>query len=118
LGLAWAFFIDAISFLFIIGALLNLPDPPATQTVKKAVWQSIIEGIQYVRNDVPLRSLMLLATGMNFCLAGPVTAGLAYVTKTRFDSLAAQGVVFSAIAARPVRSISGNSRLHRNNPGA
>ena len=99
LGLAWAFFIDAISFLFIIGALLKLPDPPATQAVKKAVWRSIIEGIQYVRSDVPLRSLMLLATGMNFCLAGPVTVGLAYVTKTKFDSPAALGIVFSAVAA-------------------
>ena len=99
LGLAWAFFIDAISFLFIIGALLKLPDPPAAPTSKKAMWQSIIEGIQYVRNDVPLRSLMLLATGMNFCLAGPVTVGLAYVTKTKFGSPAALGIVFSAVAA-------------------
>ena len=99
LGLAWAFFIDAISFLFIIGALLKLPDPPAAPTSKKAMWQSIMEGIQYVSKDVPLRSLMLLATGMNFCLAGPVTVGLAYVTKTRFDSPAALGIVFSAVAA-------------------
>src|SRR5205807_1449549 len=72
---------------------------PAAPTSKKAMWQSIIEGIQYVRNDVPLRSLMLLATGMNFCLAGPVTVGLAYVTKTKFDSPAALGIVFSAVAA-------------------
>src|SRR5437879_13319206 len=28
LGVAWAFFVDAISFLFIIGALSKLPDPP------------------------------------------------------------------------------------------
>src|SRR5262249_37210843 len=27
-GIAWAFFIDAISFLFIIAALWRLPDPP------------------------------------------------------------------------------------------
>src|SRR5438105_10282000 len=99
LGIAWAFFIDAISFLFIIGALLKLPDPPAAPTSKKAMWQSIMEGNQYVTKDVPLRSLMLLATGMNFCLAGPVTVGLAYLTKTRFDSPAALGIVFSAVAA-------------------
>src|SRR5262249_18564151 len=99
LGLASAFFIDAISFLFVIGALLQLPHPPLAQGVKKAVWHSIMEGIGYVVKDVPLRSLMLLATGMNFCLAGPVTVGLAYVTKTTFGSAAALGIVLSAVAA-------------------
>ena len=99
LGLAWAFFIDAISFLFVIAALLTLPDPPKAQTAKKAVWHSILEGINYVRKDVPLRSLMLLAMGMNFCLGGPIGVGLAFVTKTRFGSPAALGSVLSAFAA-------------------
>jgi MFS family permease len=93
------FFIDAISFLFVIGALLQLPDPPLAQAAKKALWRSIMEGIGYVVKDVPLRSLMLLAAGMNFCLAGPVTVGLAYVSKTTFGSAAALGIVLSAIAA-------------------
>ena len=99
LGLCWAFFIDAISFLFVIGALLQLPDPPLAPAAKKAVWHSIKEGIRYVLKDVPLRSLMLLAAGMNFCLAGPVTIGLAYVTQTTFGSAAALGIALSAVAA-------------------
>ncbi len=99
LGLAWAFFIDAISFLFVIAALVTLPDPPKTQAAKKAVWHSILEGIDYVRKDVPLRSLMLLAMGMNFCLGGPIAVGLAFVTKIRFGSPAALGIVLSAFAA-------------------
>ena len=99
LGVAWAFLVDAISFLFIIGALWKLPDPPKSQTGRKAVWHSIAEGIDYVGNDVPLRSLMLLATLMNFCIAGPVSIGLAYLTKTRFGSPAIFGMVISAVAA-------------------
>ncbi len=99
LGLAWAFFIDAVSFLFVIGALLQLPDPPRAPAGKKAVWHLILEGIRYVVQDVPLRALMLLATGMNFCLAGPVTVGLAYVTNTKLGSAAALGIVLSALAA-------------------
>jgi MFS family permease len=63
------------------------------------VWHSIAEGIAYVGNDVPLRSLMLLATIMNFCIAGPVSIGLAYLTKTRFGSPAIFGIVISAVAA-------------------
>src|SRR2546429_9903557 len=57
LGVAWAFFADAISFLFIIGALWKLPDPPKSQTARKAMLHSIVEGIAYVGKDVPLRSL-------------------------------------------------------------
>ena len=32
LGVAWAFFVDAISFLFIIGALWKLPDPQVSES--------------------------------------------------------------------------------------
>jgi len=99
LGVAWTFFLDAISFLFIIGALWKLPDSPKSQAPRKAMWHSIAEGIAYVRKDVPLRSLMLLATILNFCVAGPVSIGLAYLTKTRFGSPAAYGIVISAVAA-------------------
>jgi MFS family permease len=99
LGVAWAFFVDAISFLFIIGALWKLPDPPKSQTARKAMLPSIVEGIAYVGKDVPLRSLMLLVTILNFSIAGPVSIGLAYLTKTRFGSPAAYGMVISAVAA-------------------
>jgi len=99
LGVAWAFFVDAISFLFILGALWKLPDPPKSQTARKAMWHSIVEGIACVGKDVPLRSLMLLVTILNFCIAGPVSIGLAYLTKTRFGSPAAYGIVISAVAA-------------------
>jgi MFS family permease len=99
LGVAWAFFVDAISFLFIISALWKLPDPPKSQTAGKALLHSIVEGIGYVGKDVPLRSLMLLVAILNFCIAGPVSIGLAYLTKTRFGSPAEYGIVISAVAA-------------------
>lgn len=98
LGVAWAFFLDAVSFLFIIGALWRLPDPPKTPS-RKAMWHSIAEGISYVVKDVPLRSLMLLATIMNFCISGPVAVGLAYFTKTRLGSPAVYGTLLSSLAA-------------------
>jgi len=101
LGLAWAFFLDAISFLFIIAALAALPDPARAQAAgpKKAVWHSIAEGIQYVGKDIQLRSLMLVAAIMNFSITGPVGVGLAYLAKTRFGSPAAYGSLLSAAAA-------------------
>jgi MFS family permease len=99
LGVAWAFFVDAVSFLFIIAALWKLPDPPKSHTAGKAVLPAIVEGIAYVGRDVPLRSFMLLATIMNFCIAGPVSIGLTYLTKNRFGSPAILGALISAVAA-------------------
>jgi MFS family permease len=63
------------------------------------MWHSISEGISYVAKDVPLRSLMLLATIMNFCVSGPVAVGLAYFTKTKLGSPAAYGTLISSLAA-------------------
>ena len=100
LGTAWAFFIDAVSFLFIIAALWRLPDPPKVgSAAKPPVWRSILDGIDYVRRDVPLRSLMLVAAMLNFCISGPMGVGLPYLVKTKFGSAAAYGLVISAMAA-------------------
>jgi MFS family permease len=98
LGLAAGFFIDAASFLFIIGALVQLPDPPNSGQAKGPLWHSILEGLRYVGKDVPLRSLMLVMMGINFCLAGPVSIGFAYVAKSKFGSPAILGMMLSAMA--------------------
>ena len=98
LGVAWAFFIDAISFLFIIGALIKLPDPPPNPAARKPILHSIWEGIQYVGKDIPLRSLLLVVMGLNFSLAGPLNLGLAYLAKTRFASPAIFGIMLSSVA--------------------
>jgi MFS family permease len=100
LGAAWAFVIDAISFLFIIVALWTLPDPPRVASQKKpALWPSVLEGIRYVRQDGALSSLVLLAAMLNVCIAGPMSVGLAYMARTRFGSPAAFGFAVSSLAA-------------------
>lgn len=98
-GTAWAFFLDAISFLFIIAALWRLPDPPKPPlAARKPMWHSIKEGIGYVIKDVPLRSFVLLATVLNFCMAGPMGVGLPYLAKTKFGSPTAYGFLVAAAA--------------------
>jgi len=101
LGASWAFFLDAFSFLFVIAALWKVPDPPRSTTAasKPSVWSSIGEGLAYVLKDIPLRSLLLLAAVLNFCLSGPMSVGLAYMAKSRFSSPAAFGGWISSVAA-------------------
>ncbi len=99
LGTAWAFFIDAISFLFVIGALVRLPDPPKTSAPRASVLRSIGEGLRYVGADPAMRSLLVLAAALNFCLSGPISIGLAWVAKHQFDSPVAFSLFASSVAA-------------------
>jgi MFS family permease len=101
LGTAWAFIIDAISFLFIIGALWKLPDPPmpAKDATKASVGRSIVDGLKYVNSDVALRSLLLVSAALNFCVSGPFAIGLPWIAKHLFDSPVAFSVCISSLAA-------------------
>ena len=100
LGAAWAFLIDAVSFLFIIAALWTLPDPPASAVnTKSPMWHSVLDGLRYVRQDAALSTLLLVASMLNVCISGPLSVGMAYMAKTRFGSPAAFGLTMSALAA-------------------
>ena len=100
-GVASAFSIDAISFLFIIAALLMLRDPPRVESAARHsnVVHSILEGLRYVKNDVALRTLLLVASVLNFCISGPLSVGLAFLAKTEFHSPTAFGLLMSSVAA-------------------
>jgi MFS transporter len=100
-GTAWAFLIDALSFLFVIAALVRLPESTpalAESQSRKGMWRSIAEGLHYVAHDPPLRSLMLLVAALNFGAAGPLVVGLATLAKQRFASAVAYGILLSCLA--------------------
>lgn len=101
LGVASAFTIDAVSFLFIIAALLMLRDPPQAESSKPRanIIHSILEGLRYVKNDVALRSLLLVISVLNFCITGPLSVGVAFLAKSEFGSPTAFGLLMSAVAA-------------------
>ena len=100
-GVASAFSIDAVSFLFIIAALLMLRDPPRVESAvpRSNLVHSILEGLRYVKNDVALRTLLLVASVLNFCIAGPLSVGLAFLAKSEFGSPTAYGLLMSSVAA-------------------
>lgn len=100
-GASWAFLLDGISFLAIPIALMGMPDPPprAASGPRPSVIGAILDGLRYVRADVALRSLMLVIAVLNFCLAGPMSVGLAVIAKQRFGSPSAFGFLVSSFAA-------------------
>jgi MFS family permease len=100
-GVASAFSIDALSFLFIIGALLMLRDPPKVMSPapRANIGHSILEGLGYVKKDVALTSLMCVAAVINFCITGPMSVGIAYLAKQEFGSPTSFGALVSSVAA-------------------
>jgi MFS family permease len=100
LGTAFAFFIDAISFLFVIAALWRLPDPAKSIAAprREGMLQSILDGLSYVKRDVALFSLLLVAAALNFCISGPVSIGIAWMSKETFGSPVAFSICVTAVA--------------------
>lgn len=100
-GTAWAFLLDGISFLGIIFALRRIPDPPLVNSSveDRGLLKAIAEGIQYIKADVSLRSLVLLIAVLNLALSGPMTIGLPVIAKHRFGTASSFGLLISSFAA-------------------
>jgi hypothetical protein len=98
LGVAPAIYVDAVSFLFVMAALLRLPDPPRSSSNTNAI-EAIREGIAYVVRDRPLRMMMSMALMINLCVTGPLTVGIADMAKIHLGSSTAYGVLVSVAAA-------------------
>ena len=97
LGVASAFYIDAVSFLVVIVALMRLPDPQRVASSTHPI-EAMKQGISYVLADAPLCAMMLLAMVVNLCVTGPLSVGIADLVKTQLGSASAYGVLLSAAA--------------------
>ncbi len=102
MGIAWAFFIDAISFLFILAPNYTLPrtsPAPKPRAEGKPFGHDILDGLHYVWRDPAMRALTIVMAGVNLCVAGPIIVGLAALAKFRFGSPAAFGILISCWSA-------------------
>jgi MFS family permease len=99
-GVAPALWVDAISFVAMIAALVRLPTaPPKPPEARAGTLATIRDGFRYVLADVPLRNMMLMIGALNLCTTGPFSVGLAWLAKTRFGSATAYGSFLSAWGA-------------------
>ena len=99
LGTAWAFLIDAASFLFILGPIYGLPrkDPaPKPRAEGKHFGHDILEGLHYVWRDPAMRGMLFVMTGVNLCVSGPIIVGLAALAKFRFGTPTAFGILIAS----------------------
>jgi MFS family permease len=120
-GIASAFFIDAVSFLFILAPIYGLPRTqpvPKPRAAGKHFGHDILEGLHYVWRDAAMRGLLVLMTGVNLCISGPIIVGLAALGKFRFGSPTAFGVLISAWSGGALLgSITAGTRKQRTHRG-
>lgn len=102
-GIAAGFLIDAACFICALLTLVRLREPKEWRVGQLAepahgVWRPVLEGLNYVRQDRALRSLILLSAVLNLAVAGPLVIGLAVMAKKRFSSATDFGVMLSFLA--------------------
>jgi hypothetical protein len=98
-GAAWAFLLDALSFLFVLVPVYDLPRTKPTPRPRKEgqhFGHDIMEGVHYVWRDEAMRALMFLFAAMGMCVSGPLMVGIAAIGKFRFGSAAVFGTLLSA----------------------
>ena len=99
-SVASVFIIDAVGFLLVVLALWRVRNVPSSShsSSSNGIWKTILEGWRYVIKDPPMRSLMFLVIVLNLCVGGPFTVGLAVISKQRYGSAAAFGMLLSSLA--------------------
>jgi len=95
-GIVSAFAADAASFVFLILALLTIPNATSARMQTPGLWRAIMDGLDYVKGSVPLRSLIILVACVNFCITGALQVGLVAVAHARFGSSVAYGLMVTA----------------------
>jgi len=120
-GTAWAFIIDAISFLFVFAPIWGLPrtkPAPKPRAEGKHFGHDILDGLHYVWRDPAMRALMIVMTGVNLCVSGPLIVGLAALAKFRFGSPTAFGVLIASWSGGALLgSIAAGTRKQRTHRG-
>jgi hypothetical protein len=102
-GIAAGFLVDAACFVCVLLTLACLQDPKEWREGQPAgpaqgVWRPVLEGLNYVRQDRALRSLVFLSAASNLAVAGPLVIGLAVMAQQRFSSATDFGLMLSFLA--------------------
>ena len=123
-SLAWAFGIDAFSFVVAVAMLIMIATQAgaAAHAARRNMLHSIAEGARYVNHDHPLRAFILMACGLNLVVTGPFMVGMPLIAKGRFASWGggslAYGIMFSAFGAGAlIGGLTAGSLRHVSRPG-
>jgi MFS family permease len=96
-GLAPAFGVDALTFLFTVSTLLAMRVPArAGDREEASVFQQIRSGLRYAFRAPAMRAMLLAVALLNLAITGPAAVGLPLLAEQRFGGAASFGVMMSA----------------------
>jgi MFS family permease len=103
LGIAWAFTVDALSFVVSVLTLWRISvsrvETSSTPLAVNHVLADIRSGLAFAWNDPFLRLLFIVTTVLNFCFVGPIEVGIPVLAHARLpEDAAAFGIIMSAFA--------------------
>lgn len=98
-GLSLVFAIDAISFVVPLGILMLIRDRfPPEAAVASEVWSTLVEGLRYTWDDLPLRTFVILIAFLSLFFRGPFFVGIpAFADASLPEGAAAFGILMSAL---------------------
>jgi MFS family permease len=104
IGEGGCFAINAVSYLFVLGALIKIAHNEPKKMRPKNPFLEVKEGFHYVSNHTPIR-VILIATGIFcFCIFSYATFMPAYVKDTLLREGSTLGIIMSAVGIGAVAS--------------
>ncbi len=98
-GLALVFAIDAFSFLVPLAILTMIRDRfPPEAAVSAKIWSTLVEGLRYTWDHVPLRTFTILIAFLSLFFRGPFMVGIpAFADAALPEGAAGFGILMSAL---------------------
>ncbi len=106
-GLSLVFAVDALTFLVPIAILLMIRDRyPPDEKVPGSVMATLMEGLRYTWNDVPLRSFAIFIGMYGLVFRGPFMVGIpAFADAYLSEGAAAFGIIMSALGTGSIAGV-------------
>jgi MFS family permease len=103
-GEGGCFTINAISYLFVLGALSKITYSEPKNIRKKHALLEVLEGFHYVKNNIPIRVLLLTTSLFSFCIFTYATFMPAHVKDALLRDSSTLGVIMSAVGVGAIAS--------------
>jgi MFS family permease len=97
IGEGGCFTINAISYLFVLGALIKITYHTSKNIQKKNPLVEVVEGFKYVKNNIPIRIILLTTGVFSFCIFTYATFMPAYVRDVLLRDGDSLGLIMSAV---------------------
>lgn len=97
IGEGGCFAINAISFLFVLGALSKIVFSEQKDRIKTDPMMEVREGYQYVKSNIPIRIILLTLSVFCFCILSYATFMPAYVKDVLLKDSKSLGFIMSAV---------------------